>query len=120
MGKVHVLTTNGQTSTLVYHIPTPAGSNAAGTPWADCLKNSGIGGVTRLPDGDGSGGTIVAAEKTSVQDGSVYEVQDSAVIPGGLSAAQANAFLDALHAAKTAEVQPQLQQRLNYFGYTRT
>jgi hypothetical protein len=120
MAKAHVLATQGALTSVIYHIDVPAGTNAAGTSWADCLKNSGTGGTTRLPDGTGAGGTISAAEKTAVTNGTVYEVADSVAIPSGMDAATANAFLDALHAAKVAEIEPQIQQRLDYFGYTRT
>ena len=108
MAKAHVLDTNGATPRVCFHITTPAGNNSAGIAWAPVLVNSGLGGTTP------------AAEKTDVQAGSTYEVIDSTVIPSGLNQAQANAFLDALHAAKVTEVQADIQKRLPYFGFVRT
>jgi hypothetical protein len=102
------------------HIDVPAGNNSAGTAWTVVILNSGIGGTTRLADGAGTGGTISSAEKTSITSGTVYEVEQLVSLPPGMNATQANAFLDALHAAKVTEVQAQIQQRLPYFGYTRT
>lgn len=119
MARVHVLDTSGPNTRLVYHITVPAGTNDVGTTWAAVLVNSGIGGSTVLPDGTGSGGTISAAEKTSIAAGSIYEVEESVPVPPGMTTAQANAFLDSLHAAKTTEVQAAIQSRTRIFGFTR-
>lgn len=120
MAKVHVLATDGGLTRVVFHIDVPAGNNGAGVAWTAVIVNSGMGGTTRLPDGAGTGGTISAAEKTAIQAGTVYEVEERVSIPLGLNTAQANAFLDALHAAKVTEVQAQITARLNLFGFTRT
>ena len=120
MAKVHVLDTSGELTLAVFHIVVPNTNNSVGTSWRAVLINSGIGGSTRLADGSGTGGTISAAEKTQIQAGEVYEVQERIQIPTGLSTAQANAFLDALHAAKTTEANAQIVGRLNLFGFTRT
>lgn len=120
MAKCHVLATSGANTQVALHITVPAGNNSAGIPWATVLKNSGIGGKTVLPDGDGTGGTISAAEKTSVvTNATVYEVVVSTPIPAGMSAATANAFLDALHAAAVIEQQDNIQKQLAQFGFTR-
>ena len=120
MAKAHVLDTSGGLTQVAFHIAVPVGNNGAGTAWSAVLINSGIGGTTVLPDGAGTGGTISAAEKTSIAAGTVFEVVDRIFIPTGLNAAQANAFLDAVHAAKVTEVQAQVTARLSMFGYTRT
>lgn len=119
MARVHVLDTSGSLTRLIYHITTPAGTNDVGTTWAAVLVNSSIGGKTILKDGDGTGGTISATEKTSVTGGTVYEVDELVAVPAGMTTAQANAFLDALHAAKTTEVQAAIQARTRIFGFTR-
>lgn len=119
MGKVHVLDTVGGLTRIVCHIDVPAGNNSAGTAWTVVIINSGMGGTTTLTDGAGTGGTISSAEKTSITSGTVFEVEDRVQIPLGLNATQANAFLDAIHAAKVVEVQTQVVARLNYFGFTR-
>lgn len=120
MAKAHVLDTAGGLTRVVFHVDVPTGNNSAGTAWASVLVNSSTGGTTVLPDGAGTGGTISAAEKTSIQGGTVFEVVDRVQIPLGLNAAQANAFLDAVHAAKVVEAQAQITARLTYFGFTRT
>lgn len=119
MARCHVLDTAGGLTRVAFHIDVPIGNNDAGTAWSTVLVNSGIGGTTILPDGTGTGGTISAAEKTSIQGGTVFESVDRVPIPRGLNAAQANAFLDALHVAKTAEVQAQIQAQTGIFGFTR-
>lgn len=120
MAKAHVLDTAGGLTRVAFHITVPAGNNAAGIAWSTALKNSGIGGKTVLPDGDGTGGTVGTVEKTSiVTAGTTFEVVRQVPIPTGLTLAQANAFLDDLHADLVTEIQPQLQARLNYFGFTR-
>ncbi len=128
MAKAHVLTTQGQVSRVAFHISIPAaGNNGAGIQWRTAVKNSGVAfpegkaGTTILPDGDGTGGTISSTEKTDLVNGLIVEaVSNDVTIPSGLTTAQANAFLDDLHAAKAAEVQAIIQARLQYFGYTRT
>jgi len=121
MAKAHVLDATGANSRIAFHIAVPAGNNASGIAWTVAVKNSGIGGTTILPDGDGTGGTISSSEKTDITNGVTYEfVRNDVPIPGGLNLAGANAFLDALHAAAVSEIQPQLQAKLNYFGFTRT
>jgi hypothetical protein len=120
MAKAHVLDTTGGLTRVVFHIDVPAGNNSAGTAWTAVIINSGVGGTTRLADGAGTGGTISAAEKTAIQAGTVFEVEQQVSLPPGMNAAQANAFLDAMHAAKVVEVQADIQKRLPYFGYTRT
>lgn len=120
MAKCHVMDTSGANTRVIYHIAVPAGTNGAGTAWSAVLINSGVGGTTKLTDGTGSGGTISAAEKTAIQAGTTYEVEEYVPIPAGMNTAQANTFLDNLHAAKVLEIQPQIQARLNLFGFTRT
>lgn len=120
MAKVHVLDTAGSNTRLIFHIAVPVGNNDAGTAWTTVLANSGIGGKTVLLDGNGTGGTISAAEKTSITSGGTYEVEAWASVPTGMTVTQANAFLDALHADKTIEVQASLQAQTRLFGFTRT
>lgn len=123
MAKAHVLTTSGEQIRIAFHVAVPVGNNVAGIAWTTAIRNSGLGGRTVLPDGDGTGGTISVAEKTNITtDGTVYEVvrtvQSSQIRTD--TAAHANADIDALHAALVTEIQPQLQAQLNVFGYTRT
>lgn len=119
MARAHVLENSGGRSRIVFHITVAAGNNSAGISWVTAIKN-GLAPTSRLPDGDGTGGTVSAAERTDIANGVVLEIEDSAFIPPGMNAAQANAFLDALHAAKAAEINDQVPKRLQYFGYVRT
>lgn len=119
MAKAHVLDSAGAETRVAFHIAVPAGNNSAGIAWSAAVKNSGVGSTTVLEDGNGQGGTIGATEKAEVTNGTVFEKVVSTSIPAGMNAAQANAFLDALHADLVTEVQADLQARLAYFGYTR-
>lgn len=122
MASYHVLTgtADGNSFVLVLHVPIPgAGNNRAGVQWRTALVNSGIGGSTVLPDGDGSGGTISAAEKAQIASGAVFEVVEDFATHPGETAAQLRDRADARHAAVTARVQAALQGRLTYFGFTR-
>ena len=122
MSEVHVITTGGRQMRIVCHVPVPAGNNSAGVSWQTALVNSGIGGTTVMKDGDGTAGTISAAEKTSLTTGAIFEV----IVPmdlgndfDGLSAAAKNARVDAAFNAAKAELQTRLQSDLKYFGFTR-
>jgi hypothetical protein len=117
----HVLTgsADGNSFTLVYHVPVPGtGTNRAGVQWRPALLNSGLGGKTVLPDGDGTGGTVSAAEKASIAAGALFEVVEALATNPGETAAALQARVDAYFAALTSRVQAELQARLAYFGYT--
>ena len=87
--------------------------------WRTALANSGLGGTTVLRTGDGTGGTISAAELASVQSGALLEVVEEVPTHPGETAGQYQARLDARFAALTARVQAELQGRLTYFGHVR-
>jgi hypothetical protein len=120
MARVHVLNTVGGRTRVIFHIDVPSGNNTAGTAWSTVLVNSGLGGSTVLTDGTGASGTVAAPEKTALAAGTVFEVEDRIAVPTGMTTAQANAFFDALHAAKTTEVQAEIPRLLGVFGFTRT
>lgn len=120
MANIHVLDRQGAGFRCAVHIAVPAGNNNAGTAWSAALVRSGNGGTTTLPDGDGTGGTVSAAEKTSIAGGTVLEVVDVLVPPDNATTAAAiNAWLDAYHAAKVSEVQARLQRELSQYGRVR-
>lgn len=120
MARCHVLTARSGLTTVVFHVAIPPGSNEVGTPWSQVVINSGVGGTTTLPSGDGTNGTISASEVAQIEAGTVFETVDQVPMPAGLSGAQANAHLDALHAAKVVEAQDLIVSRGRHFGYTRT
>jgi len=120
MGKAHVLTTSGEKTHVVYHIPVPSGNNVVGIPWSTALVNSGLGGTTVLPDGNGDGGSISAAEKASIEAGTVYETDATLLLQPTMTPAEANAFIDAHYDAARADVQTAIPAQLRMFGHTRT
>lgn len=121
MANWHALTgtPDGNAFTIVFHIPIPgAGNNRAGVQWRTALINSGLGGKTTLPDGDGSGGTISAAEKASIGSGAIFEHVEQFATNPPEAAATLQARIDARFTALTAAIQASLQAQLTYFGYT--
>ena len=108
---VHIL----ENMRLIVHVPIPATNNSAGVPWRTALTRSGMGGTTVLIDGDGTHGTISAAEKALVASGAVWEVEARSKWRGG----QGAAAIDALVAGVIAEKQAAVQAALANFGVTR-
>lgn len=122
MASYHVLAGDdaGNCFSVAHHIDIPGGgNNRAGVQWRAALIASGIGGTTVLADGDGSGGTISAAEKAAVQSGAVLEVVEQFDTHPGETALQLRARLDARHADLAARTLAALQAKLTYFGYVR-
>jgi len=118
MAEIHVLTGNGDSWNVVFHIPIPVLNNAVGQPYRTVLVNSGIGGSTVLGEGTGPG-QITTAEKASIQAGAVYEVSLSYPFEsGGTTPAQLLATVRALYQREKTRLLAELQARLRYFGYT--
>jgi hypothetical protein len=117
----HVLTglDDGNAFRVVNHIPIPPANNRVGVNYRTAIINSGIGGRTILPDGDGSGGTISAAEKAAILAGSLYEVVEEFSTNPGETAAQLQARIDARYNALIGIVQDRVGKQLSYFGFTR-
>ena len=106
---------------VAYHFNTPAGNNSATVSWATALINSGIGGKTVLPDGDGTKGTISSTEKASIVSGTVLEVVVSVDVTDGganTTVSQMTTYLNANYAVVQTAVQADLQRRLAWFGGT--
>lgn len=118
MAEFHALSANNEILRYVLHVPIPNTSNSAGLNWRTAVTRSGAGGTTVLPDGDGTGGTISAAEKASIQAGAIYEHLGEVALELVPPAGQV-AFLDALIAAETSRVQTAIQSRLKWFGFVR-
>jgi hypothetical protein len=119
MANVHILERTGNGYRVAVHIPTPAGNNAAAVAWSAALLRSGRGGTTELPDGDGTGGTILAAEKLTITNGTVMELIETIEPPPTLAGAALLTWLDQWYAAKVIEVQNGIQARLNQYGRVR-
>jgi len=113
---MHILTKNGPEYTIAFHIPVPNTNNLAGVSYRTALVRSGIGGVTSLPDGDGTGGTISAAEKTAIMTtGSVFEVVEVVRFDSDEDGTQL-ALLQAKFAQIQAREQTRLQDVLAQYG----
>lgn len=114
MANIHILdTTDGVDFRVVCHIAVPNTPNSAGTNWRTAVINSGFGGTTVLPDGDGTAGTISAAEKASIVNGSLYEVVTTIrVNPTNAT----NAFMDSEFTRISAEANARFSKALQYFG----
>ena len=98
---------------VVYHVAIPATNNPAGVAWRTAIVNSrdATRPVSVLPDGDGTKGTISAAEKAQIVSGEVYEVVHD-------EKGQTGVTINAMFAQRSAEVLAALQARLSQFGRT--
>lgn len=114
---------DGNSYSVVYHIPVPSANNRVGVNYRAALVNSGIGGKTQLPDGDGTGGTISSIEKASIIAGTLYEVRQDQNTNPGQTLAELKAILDANFAALSdvnGALIGNLKNQLAYFGGTST
>lgn len=115
MANVHILTVDGPEVTAIMHFAIPATNNTPGVPWRTIAVRI-YGGTTAMPDGDGTGGTISAAEKASVASGAVVEVTRTMKLgtnnPSG-------AQIDAAFAAEQSAFQADFQARYIRYGTTR-
>lgn len=120
MSDMHVLVGDGnQAWSVVMHVAVPDATNSVGVNWRTAVVNSGLGGATSLPDGDGTAGTISAAEKAQVEAGEVLECVATLEIdgPGVTNPIRVATLRDNYAAHKTA-VLATLQRRLKFYGYT--
>ena len=120
----HVLPGDSGVVRLVCHFPAPVGDNQANPPISHALaaKRFGLSGTTVLPDGDGLGGTISAAEKTAILDGTTLEKVVGFDLGNdweSLSAVQQRNRADAIQARVAADETARLSRVLRYAGYTR-
>lgn len=120
MANIHVVAGDGNGSwDLIFHIPIPNTNNSVGVNWRTALVNSGLGGTTQLPDGDGSAGTISAAEKAGLVAGALFEHRERFLLEsGGSSGAQTQALIRSLYTREKSRAQADLQRKLKYFGHT--
>lgn len=121
MADYHVLTgrSDGNAYTVVHHLPIPNVTNRAGVSVRTALANSGLGGKTSLPDGDGSAGSISAAEKASILAGELWEYSEQVDTHPGETAAKLRDRIDARHTALASSLVTLLGNELAYFGFTR-
>ena len=107
---------DGTEFSAAFHIAIPATNNTAGCPWRTVVLRNG-GGKTILPDGDGTLGTISAAEKTQILAGEIMEL----VTSGGWGAGTfpTGAQLDAIAAAIVSNYLAAMQLKYSRYGMTR-
>ena len=114
---------DGNSYTIAYHIAIPSANNSAGFNYQAVLITSGIGGTTILKEGDGTGGTISAAEKASIQSGAIYEYVETFATNPARTALQLQGDVDARFSALSdtgtaTSFINQLKNRLKWFGAT--
>jgi hypothetical protein len=123
VANIHVLERRGARHRLVLHVAVPNLANAAGLNYRTALARSGLGTpASVLLSGDGTGGTIEAAEASALASGALLElVVELDVTQGGslTNAAAIAAYLDDFHAAAAVAAVAQLQAALSQFGRTR-
>lgn len=94
---------------VVYHVAIPASNNGAGVPWRTCVAaNVGLV-VSVLPDGDGTHGTISAAEKAQIVSGAIVEIVRE-------EKGQSLAAFAGMFTQRSAEVLAALQARYAQYG----
>lgn len=113
MADWHILTRGPAGYRAIFHIPIPATTNPVGVSYRTALVRSGIGGSTVLPDGDGTGGTISAAEKTAIASGALLEHEMLVDVP---DTAERVAFMTDLFNETRRELLERLQAQLAQYG----
>lgn len=120
MADVHILDGPDGKLRMVCHIPIPAGNNSAGVSWSLALKNSALVSQTVLKDGDGTAGTISAAEKTALENGTLFEAVIDDFLPDSATTNPTRlAYVDAVYNAAVVREQARLSALLKWFGFTR-
>ena len=124
MANMHVRGRTARGYSVVCHFAIANTNNDVGLNYRTAYARSKGTLATALPDGDGTLGTISAAEKTSVTQAApaLAEVVQEFQIPddwGALSGAQKNARLDDWYAVALSEWTTQNAALLQYWGYVR-
>lgn len=119
MAKIHVLSGNTNNQyTVVVHATTPPGNNAAGTPWADAIKNSGRA-TSILTVGNGPG-QIQTNEMNQITSGALIEASFAWGDDPAWNDTQRQADVDLRATQLTAELLARYALELKYFGFSRT
>lgn len=114
---MHVLDANDDGEfTVVMHFAVPLGNNQAGVPFSIILVNAGRN-TTVLPDGDGTKGTIGAAEKLEIENGTVREhVARDPIQSDGTTLTKTRAALREFYASEKTRSNAELARQLPWFG----
>lgn len=106
---------------VVMHFDVPDVNNAVAVNYRTALLNSGLASTSVLPDGDGTGGSISAAEKTDLANGVKYEHVASLTLDGsGTTTNSRIAVLRSAYARLETEIVAKLKSRLKFFGHNET
>ena len=114
MSSIHIVTVDGSEIAVVLHYAIPATANVGLVPWRTIAAR--FFGTTSLPAGDGTAGTIAAAEAASITAGAIVEVSTTFKIGTNTPA---GAALDAAFAAAQAAWLADFSARYNHYGQTR-
>lgn len=114
MANVHVMTIDGNEVAVVMHFAIPATNNLSAVPWQTIAGR--FYGKTSLPDGDGTAGTISAAEKTSITAGALVEQTQTFKLGTN---APTGAQIDTAFSAAQSDFVAAFQARYNRYGFTR-
>lgn len=122
MADMHVMTGDGKSWDVIFHIAVPDANNTVGVNWRTALVNSGLGGTTQLTEGVGpelAQGRISSTEKAQVEAGELIEKRIAFRVEGnGNSLAAVRANLRTRYTRVSAAVLADLQAQLKYFGHT--
>lgn len=117
MSSIHVIQGRNNVYSVVVHVATPAGNNAAGVAWSTAIKNAGRA-KTVMQVGSGAG-QITTAESNDVTNGAVlegvFQWQDNPAWTNAERIADVELRAQQLRDELLARVQDELK----FFGYTR-
>ena len=119
MADIHVLVGDREGYwTLICHYQVPDVLNQVGVGYRAALIASGLGGSSRMSEGDGPG-QIAAAELAQIEAGELYEhAMRWPAESGATNNAELVASARAEYTRAEARVTAELLQRLRYFGWT--
>jgi len=125
MADMHVIDGAGKGAwRVVMHFDTPDIDNAVAVNYRTAIKNSGLVDSTSpsvLPDGDGTGGSISAAEKTDLVNGVKFEHVANLTLDGsGTTDSTRVAVLRAAYARLESDTVEKVKERLKFFGHNET
>lgn len=122
MANVHVLDFSGRTIRTVMHFPTPAGTNAAGKTYAECIVEAatletGAPPATILPASHLLGDPT---EASNVQSGALLEQVVAVASNDALPLAVKRAHVDAEYTRRAELIGAELAHRFRFWGLART
>lgn len=125
MSNYHVLELNekGDTARVVFHVPTPAGTNAAGKTFSSALKEYL---EARVPQGEVRIISQVpwleaehSTEYADITNGIIYEHMETVEFAINLSDAEKAAIVDERWTHLAGFIPGRIRERLRFWGYDR-